>query len=48
MFHNGSRNATDVKVLYTTSDAAHEHQYMRLMETHPNAEFIREHDFSSH
>lgn len=37
--------SADVKVLYTTSDAAHEYQYMRLMEMHPKAEFIREHDF---
>lgn len=37
--------SADVKVLHTTSDAAHEYQYIRLMEMHPKAEFIREHDF---
>jgi hypothetical protein len=35
----------DVKVLYTTSDAAHENQYAHLMKMHPQVEFIREYDF---
>jgi hypothetical protein len=35
----------DMKVLYITSEAAHEEQYVQLMKMHPSVQFIREHDF---
>ncbi|KRF18682.1 hypothetical protein [Paenibacillus sp. Soil787] len=41
----GDFEGVDMKVLYITSDIAHEEQYVQLMKMHPSVQFIREHDF---